>query len=105
MLCVLNKIFLPVWSIILCLFVAGFVILLWAPVENENRTLEQEEIVQFRRQAIVLLMLSNAIFCVLMWNGIEIYKYLATGIAMAAILLLLGKGKEWLAGIRIEVKT
>ena len=78
----LNKIFLPVWSIILCLFVAGFVILLWAPVENENRTLEQEEIVQFRRQAIVLLMLSNAIFCVLMWNGIEIYKYLATGIAM-----------------------
>lgn len=40
-----------------------------------------------------------------MWNGIEIYKYLATGIAMAAILLLLGKGKEWLAGIRIEVKT
>lgn len=104
-LCVLNKIFLPVWSIIFCLFVADFVILLWAPVENENRILEQEEIVQFRRQVIVLLMLSNAIFCVLMWNEIEIYKYLASGIAMAAMLLLLGKGKEWPAGIRIGVKT
>lgn len=101
----LNKIFLPVWSIILCLFVAGFVILLWAPIENENRILEQEEIVQFRRQVIVLLMLGNAIFCVLMWNEIEIYKYLVSGIVIAAMLLLLGKGKEWIAGIRTGVKT
>jgi len=84
------------------LFVADIVILLWAPGENENRILEQEEIVQFRRQAIILLILSNVIFCVLIWNEIEIYKYLANGVAIAAMLLLLGKIKEWLIDIRLE---
>ncbi|MDE6568910.1 MAG: accessory gene regulator B family protein [Lachnospiraceae bacterium] len=102
MLCILNRIFLPFWIILLCLFFADIAVLLWAPIGNENRILEQEEIVQFRRQAISLLMIGNVVFLVLIWNEIEIYKYLANGIAMAAILLLLGKGKERLAGISME---
>lgn len=101
-LCMMNRIFLPTWLIILCLFFANISILLWAPTENENRILEQEEIVRFRRQAIALLMIGNAIVCVLIWNDIEIYKYLANGVAMAAMLLLMGKRKEWLTGIRLE---
>ena len=101
-LCMLNRIFLPTWLIILCLFFSNIAMLLWAPTENENRILEQDEIVRFRRQAIELLMLGNVVVCILIWNDIEIYKYLANGIAMAAMLLLMGKRNEWFLGFRIE---
>lgn len=47
-------------------------------------------------------MLGNVVFWVLIWNEIEVYKYLTNGIAMAAMLLLLGKGKERLTGISLE---
>ncbi|RKI39309.1 hypothetical protein D7V86_17280 [bacterium D16-51] len=102
MLCILNGIFLPDWIIILCLFFSDIAIFLLAPIENENRILEQDEITQFRRQVIILLMIGNVAFLILQWNEIAISKYLENGIVMAAILLLLGKGKECLTSISLK---
>lgn len=100
LLCIMNKVILPSWLIILYLLIANIVILFWTPVENENRLLEEEERVQFRKQVILLLMLIYAVFWVLVWNKMRIYKYLANGVAMAAMLLLLGKTKEWFTDIK-----
>lgn len=71
---------------------ADILILLFAPVENENRVLELDERILFRKQAIRLLALTNvAVSVILLIHKLLFIAYwLETGVIFTGMLLALG---------------
>lgn len=94
-LCLLNKMVLPISIQIVILVIGNIILLFWAPVENENRPLEQVEINVFRKQVIITLLMADTIIFVMIWQNISIYNFLINGIVMMSILLTLEKAKGW----------
>lgn len=94
-LCLLNRMVLPEFIHMVILVIANIIILVWAPVENENRPLEQVEINVFRKQVIITLLIADAIIFVMIWQNVSMYNFLINGIVMMSILLTLEKAKEW----------
>lgn len=94
-LCLLNRMVLPEFIHMVILVIANIIILVWAPVENENRPLEQVEINVFRKRVIITLLIADAIIFVMIWQNASMYNFLINGIVMMSILLTLEKAKEW----------
>ena len=94
-LCLLNKMVLPILIQMVILVIGNIIILFWAPVENENRPLEQVEINVFRKRVIITLLIADAIIFAMIWKNISIYDFLINGIVMMSILLTLEKAKRW----------
>lgn len=86
---------LPILIQMVMLVIGNFIILFWAPVENENRPLEQVEKNVFRERVIVTLLIADAIIFAIIWKNISIYVFLINGIVMMSILLTLEKAKRW----------
>lgn len=86
---------LPILIQMVMLVIGNFIILFWAPVENENRPLEQVEKNVFRKRVIVTLLIADAIIFAIIWKNISIYVFLINGIVMMSILLTLEKAKRW----------
>lgn len=80
--CLLDKIIFPLW---LC------TITTFAPIENENRTLDQEEQKKFRKQALIILVLADMAIIISHKIHIEVCQWLLNGMIVAALLNLCGK--------------
>lgn len=93
-LCLLNKMVLPILIQIVILVIGNIILLFWAPVENENRPLEQVEINVFRKQVIITLLMADTIIFVMIWQNISICNFLINGIVMMSVLLILEKAKR-----------
>lgn len=97
LLCLTNKIGLKPIVGIIGMVVVNILIVLYAPVENENRALEPEEKILFRKQAIGLLVVTNVIILtiLLIHKYLFVAYWLEKGVVFAGILLMLGvKGKK-----------
>lgn len=86
---------LPILIQMVMLVIGNIIILFWAPVENENRPLEQVEKNVFRKRVIITLLIADAIIFAIIWKNISIYDFLINGIVMMSILLTLEKAKRW----------
>lgn len=75
---------------------ADIIIYLLAPVADENNPLDSVKIQSFRRQAVVVLLITNFVLLGMIWINTAISRYMFYGIVMAAALLLLGKVKGWM---------
>lgn len=95
-LCLFNKIKMAFTVGIIGMVVADILILLFAPVENENRKLESDEKNHFRKQTIGLLVMVNVVASAIFL----VHKYLFVayclerGVMFAGVLLMLGVKKE-----------
>ena len=96
LLCLINKQQIPEWILFFGLLSADIIIYLLAPAADENHPLDSVEVQSFRRQAVVVLLITNFILLAMMWLNAAISRYMFYGIVMAAVLLLLGKMKEWM---------
>ncbi len=76
--------------------VADILILLLAPVENENRELDAEERILFRKQAICYMGVVNVILVVMLLFSkyLCVAYWLENGLIFAGILLFLGMMKK-----------
>ena len=91
-LCMLNKI---IWRHevgIMGMILAEILIFHFAPVENENRMLELQEKMLFRKQAIQLLITVNVIISIifLIHKYLFLAYWLEKGVIFTGILLVLG---------------
>lgn len=86
---------LPILIQLVILVIGNIIILFWAPVENENRPLEQVEKNVFRKRVIITLLIADAIIFAMIWKNISIYDFLINGIVMMSILITLEKAKRW----------
>ncbi len=96
LLCLINRITSISLLSILEIFAADILILLFAPVENENRTLESNEKLFFRKQARNLLIIVNGIIAIICMidKCLFLACWLGNGIILAGMLLLLGVLRE-----------
>ena len=96
LLCLVNKIPIIPMMKICGISIADILILLFAPVENENRELECDEKVLFNRQAKCLLFVINCMIAVIYMIGkcVFLAYWLGNGVIFAGILLLLGMVKS-----------
>ncbi|MBD5543342.1 MAG: accessory gene regulator B family protein [Lachnospiraceae bacterium] len=96
LLCLFNKVTIAPIVGIIGLVVADTLILMFAPVENENRMLEPDEKILFRKQAIGLLVSVNIVVLAILF----IHKYLFVaywmekGVIFTGVLLALGVKKK-----------
>ena len=60
-------------------------------IENENRTLDQEEQKKFRKQALIILVLADMAIIISHKIHIEVCQWLLNGMIVAALLNLCGK--------------
>ena len=72
-------------------FGANAIIFAFAPIENENRTLDQEEQKKFRKQALIILVLADMAIIISHKIHIEVCQWLLNGMIVAALLNLCGK--------------
>lgn len=97
MLCMMNKCRMLFWNDFLGMIVADFVIYIMAPIENENRALSELEKNLFRKQSLLLLLITNICYIILMFFiSKEIARYLRNGVVLASLLCLMGKFDNWL---------
>lgn len=89
--CLLDDIIFPVWLCITIIFGANVIILAFAPIENENRTLDHEERKKFRKQALIVLALADVAIIISHKNHIEVCQWLLNGMMVAALLNLAGE--------------
>lgn len=89
--CLLDKIIFPVWLCITIIFGANTIILAFAPIENENRTLDHEERKKFRKQALIVLALADIAIIISYKNNIEVCQWLLNGMMVATLLNLAGE--------------
>ena len=96
LLCLFNKILIMPVMGIAGVIVADILVLLFAPVENENRELDAEERILFRKQAICCMAVVNVILVVMFLFGKYLFVayWLENGLIFAGILLLLGVMKK-----------
>lgn len=96
LLCLLNKApFIPIYSII-GVIVADLLIILFAPLENENRELDADEKKVFRKQVIGYLIVVNMIIAIfLVVNKYLFVAYwMCNGLIFTGALLVLGVVKQ-----------
>ena len=68
------------------------IIFAFAPIENENRTLDQEEQKKFRKnRALIILVLADMAIIISHKIHIEVCQWLLNGMIVAALLNLCGK--------------
>ncbi len=81
------------------LTVADTLILLFAPVENENRELEVDERLLFGRQARRMLVIANSVIAVIYLTGKSLFlaHWLSNGVIFAGMLLFMGMYKQGLS--------
>lgn len=79
-----------IWTVILCMADIAF---LWmAPVDNENKRMDEEEILFFKKRTRIVLLLVNAGCAVLAFLGLhEIFRAAVLGVLMSLYLLVSGK--------------
>ncbi len=96
LLCLFNKILMMPVMGIAGTIVADILILLLAPVENENRELDAEERILFRKQAICYMGVVNVILVVMLLFSkyLCVAYWLENGLIFAGILLFLGMMKK-----------
>lgn len=86
------------WSNMVCLVMllfSGTVIFILAPVEDENKPLdEQEQMVYKQRTHIILFLLSAIILFFLLIGKIQIASNITISVFASAIMLILGKIKN-----------
>lgn len=92
--CMLNKVMFPGWLLVLVVFMVNIVVCCFAPLENENRILDQSEIKEFRKQALSLLGIADVVIITTALMDCIISQWLLNGILIAAILILLEKCKR-----------
>ena len=96
LLCLFNKAEMALMVRTAGMIVADILILLLTPMENENRVLELDEKILFRKQAIVLLALVNVVVVIIFL--IQKYLFLAywleNGVLFTGVLLALGVKRE-----------
>ena len=92
LLCLVNKAEMALAVRIIEMLAADTLILLFAPLENENRELEPAEKIRFRKQAIVLLLLANAITGIifLLRKYLFLAYWIDNGVLFTGLLLALG---------------
>lgn len=81
----------PLWGQILFMIIT--VICLWrfAPVQHENRPLEEYEIVKYRKKAFQIFGVETALFVALSLFGFaELAKCIVLGIVMMTVIMVLG---------------
>lgn len=100
LICFLNKKTIPEWIHISGLFFADIIIYFLVPVENENNPLDLVEKQIFHKQAMFLLCIVNIFVLAMLWQNLKVGSYLLNGIIMETVLLLLGKFKAWVTGLR-----
>lgn len=92
--CILNKQCFYEWIYFVEEIVASVIVLLWAPVENENRILDDFEKCKFRKRSKYLVLMSDVVIIFFMIVGnVRLSGCLLHGMMVAAVLLLLGKCK------------
>ena len=79
------------WLCTVTTFGANAIIFAFAPIENENRTLDQEEQKKFRKQALIILVLADMAIIISHKIHIEVCQWLLNGMIVAALLNLCGK--------------
>lgn len=94
LICLLNKVMFPEWFFVLAVFFANIVVYCLVPIEHENRALEQSERREFKKQALLLLGIVDAVIMATAVMDCVISRWLLNGILVAAILILLGKCKR-----------
>ncbi len=99
LLCLLNRQQIPEWALVFGLLSADIVIYLLAPAADENNPLDSAEVQNFRWQAVIVLLAANFVLLGMIWINVAISRCMFYGIVMAAVLLLLGKVKEWMKSI------
>lgn len=90
--CMLNDLMQFCWLNIVVLVIADIIIFIFAPVDNENRRFEPSEAKNFRNKSIAMLVIINMIIMVIMIISvdIQIWGFLINGVAMEALLIVLG---------------
>lgn len=76
----LDKVVFPLWIVAVTILGA-----------NENRTLDQEEQKKFRKQALIILVLTDMAIIISYKIHIEVCQWLSNGMIVAALLNLCGK--------------
>lgn len=96
LLCLFNKTAMTSVDGIIGMIVADILILLFAPVENENRMLELDEKILFRKQEIRLLALINVVVSAifLLNKYLFVAYWLEKGVIFAGVILVLGVKKK-----------
>lgn len=86
------------WNSIVCLIIlliSGIIILLFAPIEDENKPLDiKEKRVYKHRTRIILFLLTLLSLSFLLVGNIQISSNIAISILFSAIMLILGKIKN-----------
>lgn len=89
--CLLDKVIFPLWLGAVTTLGANAIIFAFAPIENENRTLDHEERKKFRKQALIVLVLADIAVIISCKNHIEVCQWLLNGMIVAALLNLAGE--------------
>jgi accessory gene regulator B len=87
----LNPIFFFIgWAI------SNIVILLLAPLDNENKRLDKDEVLHYRKRSRIVLLLIN-LLCVVLYSAgrYDYWSLLIDGMFFASFLLILGKFSEY----------
>lgn len=107
LICLLNKVEFPIWLFALAVFLANFIIWRFTPVENVNRELDQLEIKDFRRQALLLLgVVDAAVIVTSAIKSFAISQWLLNGLLMEAGLIIVAQcRKHYIMQIQLERKA
>lgn len=106
LICLLDKAEFSAWLFVLAVCAANFVIWRCTPVKNANRELEQVEIKDFRRQALLLLCVVDvAVIATTVIKSFAISQWLLNGLLAEAGLVILGQFKNIVMEIRIGRKA
>lgn len=86
------------WDAISCMFIvlaSGSVVFKLAPVEDENKPLDDVEVVVYRhRSRIICGVLAIAVSVLLLVNEIEMASCIAVSILAASVMLVLGQARN-----------
>lgn len=85
---------------LLCLLSSSTIIFLLAPVQDQNKPLNEKEKIVYGRRSYIILSILIALFFLLAFIGqAKISVCIAMGIAVLAIMLVLGKVKNAIKGV------
>lgn len=95
LICLLDRVIYPMWLFIVIVFITNMVIICFAPVENDHRSLEQTDIRKFKQQTLLLLGVVDVLIIITVLAGtISISQWLLNGLLVTAVLVFLGICKK-----------
>lgn len=89
--CILNKFVLPEEISIAILCMVNSITWIFAPTDNDNRKLTYNEKQKFKKKALMILGAGDVAVFLAMFNELQLYQWLLNGLAIAAVLIPLGK--------------